>query len=80
MLHWVGKDIWQAYYMRVPRDREVDPNGLKPMREISQRAPDPERRLEQGRSSKIPCAFHLITIDSSLSLTMLLLTFSDTSS
>ena len=36
MLHWANKDIWQAY-MRILRDRDVDPNGLKPMREIGSR-------------------------------------------
>ena len=37
MLHWVDKDIWQLEaYMRALRDRDVNPNGLKPMREIWQ--------------------------------------------
>lgn len=34
-LHWMEKDIWQAY-VSVLTDRDVDPKGLKPMRDLSQ--------------------------------------------
>ena len=34
MLHWLDGDIWQAC-IRVLTDRDVDPNGRKPMRDIS---------------------------------------------
>lgn len=36
MLYWLDGDIWQAY-IRVLTDRDVDPDGLTPMRDISQR-------------------------------------------
>ena len=35
VLYWVEGDIWQAY-ISVLTDRDVDPDGLKPMRDLSQ--------------------------------------------
>jgi len=34
VLHWVDGDIWQAYVC-VLTDQDVDPKGLKPMRDLS---------------------------------------------